>query len=212
MNTIDKHIYENLNLLPEDLQGWNGHAPIFKEFIEKIKPTHIIEVGTWKGMSAINMAKTVKDLSLDTKITCVDTWLGALEFWSKNSQTPDRNLLLKNGYPQIYYQFLSNVVHNKVEDIITPFPITSLIAARYFIQNNIKADLIYIDGSHDFEDVYYDVNYYYRILNNKGIIFGDDIHSPILRDALKKACDDLKVEYKTFDKESPNYNFWYINK
>jgi len=124
MNTIDKHIYENLNLLPEDLQGWNGHAPIFKEFIEKIKPTHIIEVGTWKGMSAINMAKTVKDLSLDTKITCVDTWLGALEFWSKNSQTPDRNLLLKNGYPQIYYQFLSNVVHNKVEDIITPFPIT----------------------------------------------------------------------------------------
>lgn len=62
MNKIDKTIYENLTLLPQQLTGWNGNKPIFRELIEKIKPTTIIEVGTWKGQSAITMGKTVKEL------------------------------------------------------------------------------------------------------------------------------------------------------
>ena len=54
--------------------------------------------------------------------------------------TPERNLLNKNGYPQVYFQFLSNVIHNECEDIITPIPNTSVNGAKFL--NLIKSHQI----------------------------------------------------------------------
>jgi hypothetical protein len=174
MNEVSGALYEHLELMDEDLQGWNSTAPIFAELIEEFRPETIIEVGTWKGASAIHMAKITKSLGLNTRIWCVDTWLGAEEFWCDQRQTPERNLLLKNGYPTIYYQFLSNVVHNKCEGIILPFPNTSSIGAIYFQKNNVRSSLIYIDGSHEESDVYRDLCDYWEILEKGGALFGDD--------------------------------------
>ena len=174
MNKIDRTIYDNLDLLPEDLTGWNGASDIFNVLIDRIKPTTIIEVGTWKGLSTITMGKCIQALNLPTKIYCVDTWLGSIEFWDEYAHTEDRNLMLKNGYPNIYYQFLSNVVHNKLEDVIIPFPNTSDNGFRFFQRKNINADIIYIDASHEEEDVYKDIFNYFQLLNNNGVIFGDD--------------------------------------
>ena len=174
MNKIDKKIYENLTLLSPDFGGWNGNKPIFGDLIKKLNPSTIIEVGTWKGQSAINMGKIIKENNLDTIIYCVDTWLGAIEFWTYYKDSQERNLLLKNGYPQIYYQFLSNVIHNNLENIIMPFPNTSENGYRYFKYSNITAQLIYIDASHEEDDVYKDLNNYYELLENGGVMFGDD--------------------------------------
>lgn len=123
--------YDGIDLLPEDLQGWNGNSKIFGDLIQKIKPNIIVEVGTWKGQLAINMAKVIRGLSLNCKIFCIDTWLGSIEFITTMKDTPERNLLHKNGYPQVYFQFLSNVVHNNFEDIIIPIPNTSVMAQSF---------------------------------------------------------------------------------
>lgn len=207
MNKIDTSIYQNLELLPEDTHGWNGKSEFFCQTIKKLLPDTIIEVGTWKGQSAITMGKCCKDFSLSSKIYCVDTWLGAIEFWTDLSHTEERNLIQKNGYPQIYYQFLSNVVHNKLEDFIIPFPNTSLIAARFFKKNNITSKMIYIDGSHDEDDVYMDIKYYYDILEKGGIMFGDDYSWYQVRNAVNKFTEELKISYETHQD-----NFWIINK
>jgi hypothetical protein len=191
MNKIDHTIYHNLDLLPYDCQGWNGDSQIFSKLISELKPKLIIEVGSWKGQSAITMAKKIRELQLNCKIFCVDTWLGALEFWDHLRETPERNLLQKNGYPQVYYQFLSNVVHENMQDIIVPFPNTSSIASRYFKNQKITADLIYIDASHDEEDVYLDIQNYIGLLSPNGIIFGDDYASWI---SVKKAVDKFCKE------------------
>jgi hypothetical protein len=100
--------------------------------------------------------------------------LGSVEFWNEFADTPERDLMLKNGYPQIYYQFLSNVVHNNLQDVIIPIPNTSANAAKILAYNNVKADLIYIDGSHEYEDVKDDIKNYLPLLNKEGIMFGDD--------------------------------------
>ena len=209
MNKIDNSIYKNLELLPLDLQGWNGSSPIFHTLISKINPKTIIEVGSWKGLSAITMGKSVKSLGLsDTKIHCVDTWLGAVEFWGSHANTPERNLLLKNGYPQIYYQFLSNVVHSGLEDIILPFPNTSLIAAKYFKSIGLRSQMIYIDASHDEEDVYNDLKYYFELLDNGGVIFGDDYHNWLdVQKAVKRFSDDTHLGFEVVEN-----NFWVIYK
>jgi len=210
------NIYDNLELLPADLTGFNQYkSPIFYNLIQEICPKIIIEVGTWKGGSAFTMCEAIKKLNLNSRLYCVDTWLGALEFFDSTRgwlyddfYKKERDLMYKNGYPNIYYQFLSNVVHTDNKDIIIPIPNTSLIASRYFKNNNIKAELIYIDGSHHYDDVKIDIENYYNLLDDKGIIFGDDYNSlwgvvPAVNEFVEKHNLALDV----FDS-----NFWIIRK
>lgn len=202
--------YDGFDPLPENLRGWHGNDPLFAELIEEVQPKLIIEVGSWLGQSAINMAQIVKRLQLDCKIICVDTWLGALEFIDKAEGT-DWDLMRKNGYPQVYYQFLSNVVHHGCQDIIIPFPQTSLIAARYFKAAGVSADLIYIDGSHDYDDVLNDLNAYWPLLNDKGIIFGDDFDRNCWPDVVEAVYTFSQlVDYDGAVED--NNNFWWIKR
>lgn len=209
MNKIDKSIYDNLELLPIDVSGWNGNSPAFKKLIEQVKPSVIIEVGTWKGQSTINMGKIIKELNLDSKIYCVDTWLGAIEFWTNLSETGERNIKQKNGYPQIYYQFLSNVVHSNLQDIILPIPNTSENGFRYLEYNKITSSLIYIDASHEEDDVYRDLVNYYKILNDGGIMFGDDYQRdwPGVINSVNKFTEENEIKLEILEN-----NFWVIKK
>ena len=63
MNQIGGNIYEGIKPSgAETIQGWNSNNPAFRELIEKKRPKVIIEVGTWLGASAINMAAICKEL------------------------------------------------------------------------------------------------------------------------------------------------------
>jgi SAM-dependent methyltransferase len=169
--------YQNFPLTeyPADLHGWGSQSEAFDQLIARLKPTRIIEVGTWKGGSAIHMAKVSKKLGLSPQIICVDTWLGAVEFWTDQAD-PERYLSLKcrNGYPTVYYQFVANVLHEGCQDLIVPFPQTSTIAALWFRRYGLTAPLIYIDGSHEEDDVYADLVSYWDLVEPGGILVGDD--------------------------------------
>lgn len=150
-------------LMPEELQGWNGDSPLFFELIEKVKPKTIVEVGSWKGLSTVNMAKSCQKLNLDTKIYCVDTWEGSLEF-------PLNQELYGDTWSneKVFDKFMSNLHHNGVLEIVTPIKSLSKDAEVPM------ADLIYIDGDHTYEGVYADITKYWNNLNESGIMFGDD--------------------------------------
>ena len=168
-----------------DLSGWGGEDPHFKSLIDEVRPRLVIEVGTWKGASAVFMGAHLKASRIDAPVVCVDTWLGALEFWTDQSDaTRYGSLKLKNGYPSVYYQFLANVVHEGLQDVIIPFPQTSAIAARWFKKNRIAADLVYIDASHDEDDVLSDLRSYWDLVADRGILFGDDYNWPGVRAAV----------------------------
>lgn len=98
--------------------------------------------------------------------------------WKKPDRydVPERylGLALKNGYPSIYYDFLSNVVKSGHQDRITPFPNTSYIAGQLLREIGVKSEFIFIDGSHDFDDVLSDLRLYWDILAEGGILVGDD--------------------------------------
>lgn len=161
-----KNPYEDFNEdLTFDLQGWGTNESTLNKLIDEVRPSLIVEVGTWKGASAIGMAKHVKEIGLGCEILCVDTWLGSLEHMNYPP--------LKNGYPQIYYQFLKNVITLSLQDIIVPFPNTSSIACQWLRKEKVTPNLVYIDGSHDGFDVYNDISEYYEIID-KGILCGDD--------------------------------------
>lgn len=210
------NIYENFFPLALDIQGWNGTSDVFSNLIDETNPTTIIEVGTWKGQSAITMAQHLKARGLNSKLYCVDTWLGALEFFdetlgclSLENTRKERDLMYVNGYPNVYYQFLSNVVHTRNTEIIVPIPNTSLIASRYFKNHKIEAEMIYIDGSHEYDDVCLDLDAYFPLLKSGGVIFGDDYVNEWF--GVVRAVNEFATKY-SLEIEIRENNFWIIRK
>ena len=220
LHDVDPYEGFDHTLYPNDLHGWNLNPVLFESFVEQTKPKLIIEVGPWYGSSANAFATALKKFELDSGIVCVDTWLGAREMWTADSEDTGLNLRnvegrfeklqLKNGFPQFYYQFLANMVYAGNTKTVTPFPQTSVIAGRWFASHKIKAQLIYIDGSHEYEDVLLDLKTYWKVLDDDGIMFGDDWHFPDVQRAVKEFCSLYNQSY--FLHEGENWMWWSIEK
>ena len=179
---------------PFDLAGWGGESPAFAELVRQVRPRLIIEVGTWKGASAVSMAKAAASEGLATKILCIDTWLGALEFrMDHNDPERFRALECRHGYPQVYFRFLANVCHTGHQDRIVPFPLDSASAAWWLMSHGVKADLVYIDASHEEEAVYQDLLDYRELLAAGGKIFGDDWDWASVRAAVSAFAEEHKL-------------------
>ncbi len=181
-----------------DLQGWGSDDPIFARLIERLAPTKIVEVGTWKGRSAIGMARKVRELGLSCEIICIDTWLGSPEHWlgADERQSWRDSLRLQHGYPQLYRTFLSNVIKYQCQEYITPIPLPSDSAFVLLKQFGITAELIYIDASHEYESVLRDITFYWQILKDGGILILDDCGGgwPGVVKAVHQFTSDLKLE------------------
>jgi len=156
-----------------DVTGWQSRHPWFEQIIGQLKPRRILEIGTWKGASAIHMAQLARQLDPQAQVLCVDTWLGSHRvLWT----TPDyrKQLLLKNGFPQQYFQFLANVVLSGLQESIFPLPMTSYCAGDILSRAGMQFDVIYIDAHHDEDEVISDMRRCYGLLRAGGMMFGDD--------------------------------------
>jgi SAM-dependent methyltransferase len=160
-----------------DLQGWNMYPRLYSQLLKQANAQLVVEVGVWKGASSINFAQWLKARGHGV-VVAVDTWLGALEFWERdtpgNTLMPEKDLSWRHGYPSVYYTFLSNVLHKKVQDYVIPFPVPSRLAADYLARRNILADFIHVDGGHTYQDAKEDIALWWRILRPGGIMIGDD--------------------------------------
>jgi predicted O-methyltransferase YrrM len=156
----------------------------------------IIEVGSWKGKSCITIANTLKKLGFtNISIIAVDTWLGAPEFWTwgLNDNTRGISLNIHNGLPTVFYTFTKNIKYYKHDDVVAPFPISSQQAVEVLKYHNIKADIIYVDASHEYEPVKQDITSYWQLLNSGGTMIGDDYQS--VWPGVVKAVDELSRLY-----------------
>lgn len=194
---------------PLALDGWYSEDPVFEQLIDEVRPSLIIEVGTWKGASAIHMASLLKAKGMTAKIVCVDTWLGSVDFWTDQADAEKYlGLGLVNGYPSVYYQFLANVLHRGMQDYIVPFPQPSREACRWLELRGVEADICYVDGSHSREDVLHDLTHLWGVLNVPGALIGDDYdqHWPPVRSAVDAFVADNGLQLEVVG------NKWIIRK
>ncbi len=161
---------------PDDRQGWGSSHSIFRTLIDAVRPTIIVEVGSWKGASAIHMAQTAESFGQRPSIVCIDTWLGTIEsyVWRRTQPNLHTDLRLQSGWPHLYYQFLANVVRAGFAEKIVPLPQTSQIGLRIIKELRLRPELIYIDASHDYNDVKQDLSVAWECVAENGVIFGDD--------------------------------------
>ena len=171
-------VYANLTLRSIDLGGWQAHPCLYLKLVEQVRPRLIVEVGVWKGSTTLIFAEALRHYRSvwRGKVVAVDTWLGALEFWKKSEHDLTRDLKFVNGYPSVYYNFLSNVVHQGLQDQVVPFPSPSLMAAQYFrvMKPPVSIDILHLDGSHEYEDVAADLAAWWPVIRKGGVMIGDD--------------------------------------
>lgn len=170
-----------------------------QRLVSENRPRVIIEIGSWRGSSAINMARKI---DADGVIVCVDTWLGSIDFIEDHGHSRYHQLRLKNGYPQVYFTFLSNVINSGQHDKIVPFPNTSSTAYRKLMQCDVKADMVYVDGSHEEEDVYDDISNYWNLLRDPAasIMVGDDYGSHDgVRVAVNRFAEEKGLDIESID-------------
>jgi hypothetical protein len=156
-----------------DLQGWGGHQ-FLSTVIEELRPSLIIEVGVWKGRSAIGMADKLKELGLSTPIVCLDTWLGSQEHFQEQFR-PAMNR--KAGWPRLYDQFIFNVIDTKHQDVIVPLPVSSLAGAQFLRKMKVRADLIHVDAGHSYLEARADIEAFWPLLADDGVAIFDDYGS-----------------------------------
>ncbi len=191
-----------------DLQGWGSHSPIFEAIISQLRPRHLVEVGSWKGASAIHMADVMRKLNCLGEIVCVDTWLGGPELWLKGDD-PGLAMPRQFGRPMIFDQFLANVIYSKHTKTIIPFPADSITGAKVLLAKDMLADAIYIDAGHEYEHVKADLQAWWGVLRPGGVLFGDDYH--LLWIGVVRAVHDF-AEAMRLSVNASFQNKWLIQK
>ena len=138
------------------------------------------KVGSWKGNSAIYFAKKMREINgpdACIQLICIDTWLGTTVAWdSKDMDKPahGNTLYLRNGYPSVYYQFLYNIIDQKVDDIVIPLPLPGVMGKIFLERHGARPDTVYIDGCHDHLCVLQDLEAWFPLIEVNGILMGDD--------------------------------------
>ena len=109
-----------------------------------------LEIGSLEGNSALFIVNNF----IVAKVTCVDIW-------------EDKNF--KEVQEKNFNNFKTNM--NEFSNLVEIFKGTS---DNFFLNQDEKFDVIYIDGSHEADQVYKDIKNSWDILNINGILICDD--------------------------------------
>lgn len=174
--------YDSIDVLPFNPQGWYINGPSMEWLIRRGNVKIIIEVGSWLGLSTRHLAKTIPE---DGIVYAVDHWKG-----SPNEDNSSFDI------PNLYRQFLSNVIHENLTHKIVPVRMSSLEASQVL---KVKPDLIYLDATHDFTNVMLDLIVWYPFVKGHGIMCGDDY---FWADDPSKGGGPVKRAVDTFAREN----------
>jgi predicted O-methyltransferase YrrM len=156
----------------EPIQGWldPNAGGVLYQFARHAPPTtHVVELGSWKGRSTAWLAHAVKDRG-QGRVVAVDTWAGtATEQLHKD--------LLKDYQPdQLYEEFLGNMRTLGLADVVEPWRMTTIEAARRW-DRGATIGVLHIDASHEYLDVRADFEHWGPHVMPGGYIVFDDVPS-----------------------------------
>lgn len=146
----------------------------FSSVFELIKPTKILEIGSFEGASACYVIDSLAANSESTlEIHCVDTWQGSIEYVDRSfNDTRDINMLaVEDRFHQNTQRALQRALC-QVSMVVHKGQSSEMLAK--LIADHHKFDFIYIDGSHQASDVLCDAVMAFQLLSVGGIIGFDD--------------------------------------
>lgn len=169
-----EHIYQNI-------EGWFDFESFYSDMVKALpNNSHIVEIGSWKGKSTSYLAVEIINSGKNVRFDCVDTWEGSTE----------HKLSSIDSKENLYITFLKNT--EPLRDIINHIRTTSVLASTLYKDESL--DFVFIDASHDYEDVKKDIQSWYPKIKRGGIIAGHD-YSPAWAGVVN-AVDEFFVKGK----------------
>lgn len=176
----------------------NVPGDVLYSLFERLRPRFLVEVGSFKGGSSIRIVSALLRLELaqvEVKpcLVCIDTFLGDAAMWLNKQATGRSSLLLKDGCPQLYMQFMVNTA--KYADIIVPFPIASLCGLRALQLlaadgRTPLVDFLYLDSAHLKGETKLEITEAFKLVRPGGILLGDDLDWPAVEADLSSFLAD----------------------
>lgn len=164
-DTAGKYRYSN-EWFAKTALHWPG---LFKAVHwDAARPNVIVEVGSFEGASAVWMLTNLMHHQ-DSRLYCLDTFAGGIEHSSKQVEGLEERFRHNIG--------LSGRA-NQVE-VLKGRSIDGLVT---LVARGIKADFVYIDGSHLAADVMADAVLSWELLRPGGLMVFDDYLWPIFLD------------------------------
>lgn len=194
---------------------WLEGDKIMTKLLEELKPqepTFIVEAGSMHGGSAIRMSMELdKKGYKEVPILCIDPWTGDLNMWL--NRIVWEHLDVRHGRATTFDQFVLNVrkmiTDGKISaHHINPFPVTSIVGARWLQATGFTPNIIYLDSAHEIDETYYELCLYWHLLQPGGILMGDDYGWLAVRLDVDRFVKDKNLKLNMF---GVYYN-WYIKK
>jgi len=142
------------------LSGLNPATRIdLENIVKKFKIKKIVEIGSFVGLGSTQIFLKYCD-----EITCIDDFSDEIKYninFSENNNS-------KRKFSQLEL-FLINTKKNAKINLIK----MNSQKAHFKLKDDYY-DAVFIDGSHLYEDVFYDIINYYPKLKKNGLIIGDD--------------------------------------
>lgn len=139
----------------------------------------IVEIGSYKGMSTIQLARGSQD-GCEAKVYAIDHHKGSIEHRKDGKSI------------NTFKEFKRNIELNNLNDFVVPMVMTSKKASRKF-KGDIE--LLFIDGSHKYEDILIDLKSWFPKVINGGIIAFHDNN-----------WDSTKKVINAYIKDNPSFN------
>jgi SAM-dependent methyltransferase len=179
-----EHFYHNIG------EDWFSYPQLYKRIVDNLQDgAHIVEVGSWKGRSAAFMSVEIINSNKNIKFDCVDTWKGSIEHTTYDVITEEK----------LYDVFLSNI--EPVKHIINPIRMTSIESSKSYEDNSL--DFVFIDASHEYEDVKADILAWLPKVKIGGILAGHDYNT---FEGVNRAVDEI---FRINDLEISEYCYIY---
>jgi glycosyltransferase involved in cell wall biosynthesis len=143
----------------ESSDAWVGHIPFAAWLVQTIKPSIIVELGTFSGNSYLAFGQSVKENKLTTKCYAVDTWYGD-----------------EHGgfYGEEIYHALNEYHEKRYSNFSRLLRMTFDEASSYFAERSI--DLLHIDGLHTYAAVKHDFETWLPKLTPHAVVILHDIN------------------------------------
>lgn len=146
-------------------QGWFHHGEKILELVEAQRPMVCVELGTWRGASAIALARLLR--TWGGTLTCIDTWTGAVNGCKAGTVA---------GTPTMLLECATNLVKSGVAPTVRLMPSRTIEAAAAWRE---PIDFLYVDADHSEASVRADLAAWWPHLKVGGLITGDDYDNPM---------------------------------
>lgn len=171
-----------------DLYGWFPveNEETLSRLIKENNIKTVLEIGCFLGKS------TKFFVEQGCTVISIDTFEGAKDI--------NASAEVQKRLPTMFEQFKFNLKELGIEDKVTVFKGSSVEA--FISEPEYRADLIFIDGSHEYGDVVADIQDWYGRADK--VLCGDDYTN--VHPQVKQAVDELLPDANT------NQRVWYVIK